>query len=176
MKKIVQKLKRTWRFWTPKKAERYVHNRIKKMLTETKIRYAVDSESNDIQFSFVDDQQKGYAFHLSTSSKTQLCIYVVFSIDLNPESYDRICHLSQMFNDHLAGMVVRLEMDKRRLTMYSELPLDYCHVNDEIIAERLYTMNRFSRDIVWAFDKLMHTEEQAVFVFAEMVERSREEV
>ena len=176
MKKLLQKLKRTWRFWTPKNAESYVHHRIKKMLTEIKIRYAIDSPSNDIHFSFVNEEHTGYAFQLSTSSKTHLCIYVVFSVELNPESYDRICHLSQMFNDHLAGMVVRLEMDKRRLTMYSELPLDYCHVNDEIIAERLYTMNRFARDIVWAFDKLMHTDEEAVFIFSEMVERAREEV
>jgi len=41
MKKLMNLLKRTWRFWTPEKASSRVHNDLIKLLNERKLRYSI---------------------------------------------------------------------------------------------------------------------------------------
>jgi hypothetical protein len=51
--------------------------------------------------------------------------------------------------------------------------LDYAQLRPELIEGRLHDINFYSADILWAFNKLLKTDEEAVFVFAELVERAQ---
>ena len=174
MKKLMKFMKRTWRFWTPKYKVMRVQDDVKKILTDAQIRYRVNVPDDDIEFSFSGDDGQSYSFYLSTESKTHLRFYVTFSLDLYPEAYDRLCHLSQMFNDRIVDVNLRLNMEHRRISLFSSIPLDYAQLSPEFIEGRLYDMNFYAADILWAFNKLLKTEEEAVFVFAELVERAQE--
>jgi hypothetical protein len=174
MKKVMKFMKRTWRFWTPKYKVMRVQDDVKKILTDAQIRYRVNVPDDDIEFSFSGDDGQSYSFYLSTESKTHLRFYVTFSLDLYPEAYDRLCHLSQMFNDRIVDLNLRLNMEHGKISLFSSITLDYAQLRPELIEGRLHDINFYSADILWAFNKLLKTDEEAVFVFAELVERAQE--
>ena len=88
-----------------------------------------------------------------------------------PEAYDRLCHLAQMFNDRMSDITLQLNMEGQSLHLFSSIPMDYAQVHPEVVDYRLYNLTSYATDISWAFDKLLKTGEEAVFVFAELVER-----
>jgi hypothetical protein len=51
--------------------------------------------------------------------------------------------------------------------------MDYCDVNFHLFQDRLYGLDSYAQDIHWAFNKMFHSGEEAVFVFAELVERGK---
>jgi len=173
MKKLMKFMKRTWRFWTPQYKVKRVQHDVKKILTDAQIRYRVNVPDDDIEFSFYGEDGQSYSFYLSTESKTHLRFYVMFSLDLSPEAYDRLCHLSQMFNDRIVDVNLRLNMENRQITLFSSIPLEYAQLRPDWVEGRLHDMNFYAADILWAFNKLLKTEEEAVFVFAELVERAQ---
>jgi hypothetical protein len=105
-------------------------------------------------------------------SKSHLCFYVSFTHTLVSEAYDRLCHLGQMFNDRMSDVTLQLNMEGGSLHLFSSIPMDYAQVRPEIVDHRLYNLTSYATDISWAFDKLLKTDEEAVFVFAELVERN----
>ena len=52
MKKAMKFMKRTWRFWTPGKADVRVHNDLIKLLDERKLRYSVFSHNKNLEVGF----------------------------------------------------------------------------------------------------------------------------
>jgi hypothetical protein len=65
-------------------------------------------------------------------------------------------------------------MEAESLHLFSSIPLDYAQVRPEVVDYRLYNLTKYATDISWAFDKLLKTGEEAVFVFAELVDRGKE--
>jgi hypothetical protein len=62
-------------------------------------------------------------------------------------------------------------MEGQSLHLFSSIPMDYAQVHSEVVDYRLYNLTSYATDISWAFDRLLKTGEEAVFVFAELVER-----
>ena len=171
MKKLKRALKRTWRLWTPGKAAKRVHNDIKRTLEKNNIRYSVISPSNDIEFRFQNDNELIYSQYISFESKSELKCYISFGLQLTENAYDRICHLSQLFNDRLRHCTLRIHMEEKSMTLYGSIPMEHCHLNGETLDEVFYAYDRYANDILWAFHRLLSSDEEAVFVFAELVER-----
>lgn len=171
MKKVIKFMKRTWRFWTPSKAANRVHYDIKKLLKERELRYSIAMHNKNIELAF--DCENGYRYQVvcSIESNSHLCFYVSFTHTLIPEAYDRLCHLSQMFNDRMSDVTLQLNMEAGSLHLFSSIPMEYAQVHPDLVDHRLYNLTRYATDISWAFDKLLKTDEEAVFVFAELVER-----
>ena len=173
MKKAMKFIKRTWRFWTPAKADLRVHNDLIKLLDERKLRYSVVSNNKNVEVGFDCENGHRYQVVCSIESNSHLCFYVSFTHTLIPEAYDRLCHLGQMFNDRMSDVTLQLNMEGGSLHLFSSIPMDYAQVRQEIVDHRLYNLTRYATDISWAFDKLLNTDEEAVFVFAELVERGK---
>ena len=173
MKKLMKFAKRTWRFWTPGKAESRVRKEIISFLDGMNIRYNLIRPNEDIEFRISNNEGGSYSNYLSFHSKTELCFYVSFPLFLNPDDYDRICHLSQMFNDRMKDVTLRLNMENKEIILFSSIPMDYCDVNFHLFQDRLYGLDSYAQDIHWAFNKMFHSGEEAVFVFAELVERGK---
>ena len=171
MKKVMKFLKRTWRFWTPGKADVRVHGDLIKLLDERKLRYSVVSHNKNIEVGFDCDNGHRYQVACSVESKNHLCFYVSFTHTLVPEAYDRLCHLGQLFNDRMSDVTLQLNMEGGSLHLFSSIPMDYAQVRLEVVDNRMYNLTRFATDVSWAFDKLLKTDEEAVFVFAELVEK-----
>lgn len=171
MKKVLKFMKRTWRFWTPGKADVRVHKDLIQLLDERKLRYSVVSHNKNIELGFDCEDGHKYRIICSIESNSHLCFYVSFTHTLIPEAYDRLCHLAQMFNDRMADVTLRLDMETESLHLFSSIPMDYAQLNLEVVDYRLYNLTRYATDVSWAFDKLLKTGEEAVFVFAELVER-----
>jgi hypothetical protein len=174
MKKLMKFMKRTWRFCTPGKAESRVRKSIVTLLDSLNIRYSLIRPNNDIEFRISNNEGGFYSSYIHFSAKTDLSFYVSFPLVLNPEDYDRICHLSQMFNDRMNDAILRVNMENKELILFSTIPLDYCDVNVHLFQDRLYGLDRYANDIHWSFNKMIESGEEAVFVFAEMVERGKE--
>lgn len=172
MKKAMKFIKRTWRFWTPGKADVRVHNDLIKLLDERKLRYSVVSNNKNVELGFDCENGHRYQIVCSIESKSHLCFYVSFTHTLVSEAYDRLCHLGQMFNDRMSDVTLQLNMEGGSLHLFSSIPMDYAQVRPEIVDHRLYNLTSYATDISWAFDKLLKTDEEAVFVFAELVERN----
>jgi len=68
---------------------------------------------------------------------------------------------------------LRVNMENKEIILFSTIPLDYCDVNIQIFQDRLYGLDRYATDIHWSFNKMIESGEEAVFVFAEMIERSK---
>jgi hypothetical protein len=175
MKKLLNAMKRTWRFWTPKKAESRVRKLITTLLDGMNIRYSLIRPNNDIEFRISNNEGGFYSNYISFYSKTELCFYVSFPLILNSNDYDRICHLAQMFNDRMKDATLRLNMENKEIILFSSIPMDYCDVNPHLFQDRLYGMDRYANDIHWAFNKMIESGEEAIFVFAELVERGKGE-
>ena len=173
MKKLIHFMKRTWRFWTPRKAEKRVRKAILTLLDSLNIRYSLIRPNNDIEFRISNNEGGFYSNYIYFSSKTDLSFYVSFPLILNPEDYDRICHLSQMFNDRMNDATLRVNMENKEIILFSTIPWDYCDVNIHLFQDRLYGLDRYATDIHWSFNKMIESGEEAVFVFAEMIERSK---
>jgi hypothetical protein len=173
MKKLMKFIKRIWRFCTPGKAESRVRKAIVTLLDSLNIRYSLIRPNNDIEFRISNNEGGFYSNYIHFSSKTDLSFYVSFPLVLIPEDYDRICHLSQMFNDRMNDATLRVNMENKELILFSTIPLDYCDVNIHLFQDRLYGLDRYANDIHWSFNQLIESGEEAVFVFAEMVERSK---
>jgi hypothetical protein len=173
MKKLMNLLKRTWRFWTPEKASSRVHNDLIKLLNERKLRYSIAMHNKNIELEFDCENGHRYKIVCSIESNKHLCFYVTFTHHLFPEAYDRLCHLGQMFNDRMSDVTLQLNMDGGSLHLFSSIPMDYAQVHPEVVDYRLYNLTSYGTDISWAFDKLLKTGEEAVFVFAELVERGK---
>jgi hypothetical protein len=173
MKKLIKFMKRTWRFWTPNYSEGRVRKAILTLLDGMKIRYNLIRPNDDIEFRISNDNGGFYTNYLSFYSKTDLSFYVSFPLILNPDDYDRICHMSQMFNDRMKDATLRVNMEGKELVLASIIPLDYCDVNMHLLQDRLYGLDSYAIDIHWAFNKMIETGEDAVFVFAELVERAQ---
>lgn len=171
MKKAMKFLKRTWRFWTPGKALNRVHNDLKKLFNERGLKYSIVVHNKDIELGFDCEDGHRYKIVCSVESNTHLCFYVSFSHTLLPEAYDRLCHLSQMFNDRMSDVSLQLNMESQSLHLFSRIPLDYAQLNTDVIDYRMHNLTTYATDVSWAFDKLLMTEEEAVFVFAELVDR-----
>ncbi len=171
MKKVMKFLKRTWRFWTPGKAANRVHNDLKKLLTERELKYSIVVHNKNIELGFDCENGHKYKIVCSIESNTHLCFYVSFSHTLLPEAYDRMCHLSQMFNDRMSDVTLQLNMESESLHLFSSIPLSFAQVQEEVVDYRMYNLTNYANDISWAFDKLLSTGEEAVFVFAELVDR-----
>lgn len=171
MKKALKFLKRTWRFWTPGKALNRVHNDLKKLFDERALKYSIVVHNKDIELGFDCEDGHRYKIVCSVESNTHLCFYVSFSHTLLPEAYDRLCHLSQMFNDRMSDVSLQLNMESQSLHLFSSIPLDYAQLNTDVIDYRMHNLTTYATDVSWAFDKLLMTEEEAVFVFAELVDR-----
>ena len=174
MKKLMKFMKRTWRFWTPGKASIRVHEDLKKLLNERKLKYSIAMHNKNIEMGFDCENGHRYQIVCSIESNKHLCFYVSFTHTLFPESYDRVCHLAQMFNDRMSDVTLQLNMEGESLHLFSSIPMDYAQVNPEIVDYRMYNLTSYSTDVSWAFDKLLRTGEEAVFVFAELVERAQE--
>jgi hypothetical protein len=172
MKKAMKFMKHTWRFWTPGKADVRVHNDLIKLLDERKLRYSVVSHNRNIEVGFDCENGHRYQVACSIESKNHLCFYVSFTHTLFPEAYDRLCHLGQLFNDRMSDVTLQLNMEGGSLHLFSSIPMDYAQVRQEVVDNRMYNLTRFATDVSWAFDKLLKTDEEAVFVFAELVERN----
>ena len=172
MKKVIKFMERSWRFWTPAKADVRVHNDLIKLLDERKLRYSVVSNNKNVEVGFDCENGHSYQVVCSIESNSHLCFYVSFTHTLIPEAYDRLCHLGQMFNDRMSDVTLQLNMEGGSLHLFSSIPMDYAQVRPEIVDHRLYNLTRYATDISWAFDKLLKTDEEAVFVFAELVERN----
>jgi hypothetical protein len=175
MKKVMTFMKRTWRFWTPGKADVRVHNDLIKLLDERKLRYSVVSHNKNIEVGFDCENGHRYQVACSIESKNHLCFYVSFTHTLIPEAYDRLCHLGQLFNDRMSDVTLQLNMEGGSLHLFSSIPMDYAQVRPEVVDHRMYNLTRFATDVSWAFDKLLKTDEEAVFVFAELVEKLNSE-
>jgi len=171
MKKIMKFVKRTWRFWTPAKAEQRVRKEIISFLDGLNIRYNLIRPNEDIEFRISNNDGSFYSNYLSFYSKTELCFYISFSLVLNPDDYDRICHLAQMFNDRMKDATLRVNMENKEIVLFSSIPMEYCDINMYLFQDRLYGLDNYAMDIHWAFNKMFHSGEEAVFVFAELVER-----
>lgn len=171
MKKAMEFMKRTWRFWTPGKADERVHNTLIKLLDERKLRYSVVSHNKNIEVGFDCENGHRYQIACSIESKNHLCFYVSFTHTLIPEAYDRLCHLGQMFNDRMSDVTLRLNMEGGSLHLFSSNPMEYAQVRPEVVDHRMHNLSKYATDIAWAFDKLLQTGEEAVFVFAELVEK-----
>jgi hypothetical protein len=172
MKKIMNFMKRTWRFWTPEKAASRVHNDLKTLLNQRELKYSIAMQNKDIDLAF--DCENGHRYRLvcSIESKNHLCFYVSFTHTLIPEAYDRLCHLAQMFNDRMSEVILQLNMERECLHLFSSIPMDYAQLRPEVVDYRLYNLTTYANDVAWAFDKLLSTGEEAIFVFAELVERN----
>ena len=173
MKKLMKFMKRIWRFWTPGKADVRVHNDLIKLLDERKLSYSVVSHNKNVEVGFDCENGHRYQVACSIESKNHLCFYVSFTLTLIPEAYDRLCHLGQMFNDRISDVTLQLNMEGGSLHLFSSIPMDYAQVRPEVVDYRLYNLTKSATDISWAFDKLLKTGEEAVFVFAELVERGK---
>ena len=173
MKKVMKFMKRTWRFWTPGKASTRVHNDLIDLLNERKLRYSIAMHNKNIELGFDCEDGHRYQIICSIEWKNHLCFYVSFTHTLVPEAYDRLCHLAQMFNDRMSDVTLRLNMEGESLHLFSSIPMDYAQVLPEAVDNRLYNLTSYATDISWAFDKLLKTDEEAVFVFAELVERGK---
>jgi hypothetical protein len=171
MKKVMKFMKRTWRFWTPSKASNRVHDDLKKLLKERELRYSIAMHNKNIELAFDCENGHRYQVVCSIESTSHLCFYVSFTHTLIPEAYDRLCHLAQMFNDRMSDVTLQLNMEGGSLHLFSSMPMDYAQVRPDSVDHRLYNLTRYATDISWAFDKLLKTGEEAVFVFAELVER-----
>jgi len=175
MKKLLNFIKRTWRFWTPGKAETRVRKVILALLDGMNIRYSLIRPNDDIEFRISNNEGGFYSNYISFHSKTDLSFYVSFPLILNSNDYDRICHLAQMFNDRMKDATLRLNMENKEILLFSSIPMDYCDVNPHLFQDRLYGMDRYATDIHWAFNKMIESGEEAIFVFAELVERGKGE-
>lgn len=175
MKKLVNFIKRTWRFWTPQKAEARVRKVITTLLDGMSIRYSLIRPNDDIEFRISNKEGGFYSNYISFHLKNELSFYVSFPLVLNSNDYDRVCHLSQMFNDRMKDATIRLNMENKEIILFSSIPLDYCDVNSHLFQDRLYGLDRYASDIQWAFNKMIESGEEAIFVFAELVERSKGE-
>jgi hypothetical protein len=71
----------------------------------------------------------------------------------------------------MSDVTLQLNMEAGSLHLFSSIPMDYAQVHSDLVDHRLYNLTRYATDISWAFDKLLKTDEEAVFVFAELVER-----
>ena len=171
MKKVMKFINRTWRFWTPGKAANRVHNDLRKLLTERELKYSIVVHNKNIELGFDCENGHKYKIICSIESNTHLCFYVSFSHTLLPEAYDRMCHLSQMFNDRMSDVTLQLNMESESLHLFSSIPLSFAQVQEEVVDYRMYNLTNYANDISWAFDKLLSTGEEAVFVFAELVDR-----
>ena len=171
MKKVIKFMKRTWRFWTPNKASNRVHDDLKKLFKERELRYSIAMHNKNIELAFDCENGHRYQVVCSIESNSHLCFYVSFTHTLIPEAYDRLCHLSQLFNDRMSDVTLQLNMEAGSLHLFSSSPMDYAQVRPDSVDHRLYNLTRYATDISWAFDKLLKTDEEAVFVFAELVER-----
>ncbi len=171
MEKLKKTLNKTWKLLTSKKAETRIHTHIKRILDRNNIKYSITSPSNDIQFRFETEDHLLYAINISTESKTDVVFFVSFNLNLNPNAYDRICHLSQLFNDHLRNCILRLNMEHQNMSLQCSLPLEHCHLNPDAVLSAISEIDRYATDIIWSFNKLLHSNDEAVFIFAEMVER-----
>ena len=165
-------MNRTWRFLTPKKAQSRVHNDLKKLLNERELKYSIVMHNKDIELAFDCENGQRYKLVCSIESNSHLCFYVSFTHSLIPEAYDRLCHLAQMFNERMSDVILQLNMEGESLHLFSSIPLDYAQVRPEVVDNRLYNLTTYAHDVSWAFDKLLKTGEEAVFVFAELVERN----
>jgi hypothetical protein len=171
MEKVMKFMKRIWRFWTPNKASNRVHDDLKKLLKERELRYSIAMHNKNIELAFDCENGHRYQVVCSIESNSHLCFYVSFTHTLIPEAYDRLCHLAQMFNDRMSDVTLQLNMEAGSLHLFSSIPMDYAQVRPDSVDHRLYNLTRYATDISWAFDKLLKTDEEAVFVFAELVER-----
>jgi hypothetical protein len=174
MKKLMKFIKRTWRFWTPGKSASRVHNDLKKLLNERELKYSIAMHNKNIELGFDGENGHKYQIICSIESNSHLCFYVSFTHTLFPEAYDRLCHLAQLFNDRMSDVTLQLNMEAESLHLFSSIPLDYAQVRPEVVDYRLYNLTKYATDISWAFDKLLKTGEEAVFVFAELVDRGKE--
>jgi hypothetical protein len=72
----------------------------------------------------------------------------------------------------MSDITLQFNMEGGSLHLFSSIPMDYAQVHPEVVDYRLYNLMSYATDISWAFDKLLKTDEEAVFVFAELVERN----
>jgi len=69
MKKAMKFMKRTWRFWTPGKADVRVHSDLIKLLDERKLRYSVVSHNKNIEIGF--DCENGHRYQVACSIESR---------------------------------------------------------------------------------------------------------
>ncbi|MFM7769076.1 MAG: hypothetical protein ACKO8Q_00790, partial [Bacteroidota bacterium] len=156
----------------PSKAETRVRKKIKNILDRNNINYYFNSPGDDFHFRFRTKDHLVYEHRLSTASKTNLDFFVVLGIKLDPNAYDRICHLSQMFNDNLNNCILRVNMEIGSLTLHNSESLNHCNLDELLILSNIYEIDNYASDIIWAFNKLLQSNEEAVFIFAEMLNRA----
>lgn len=171
-RKIKYAIKRTWLLLNPKKWPSYVHDNVVGYLILRKFNYLENKNTHYIQTSFIASES--YKIEMDYFVEGVNYIYRGVIMEGIPEERMRDAMvMASHLNNRLRGCNIYVNPEHRVIFVVLKLDLTFCILYPGTMYDLLSTHYEECYLSLQAFDKLYNSDEDPIFIIAEVIERMK---